>query len=57
MINKKGVTTSNVYDFYIAEGKKVRSVSRWTDFKNYEVEAAVEFEKSLAKKYTKAFYI
>ena len=44
----KAVVTSNVYDFYVAEGRRPRPVCRWFDLSQPEVEAAVEFEERLA---------
>ena len=43
----KGVATSNVYDFFVAEGKKIRPVCRWLDLTQSEVEAAILFEERL----------
>lgn len=41
----KGVATSNVYDFFVAEGRKSTSVCSWLDLTKPEVEAAVKFEE------------
>lgn len=43
----KGVATSNVYDFFIAESRKIRPVCRWLDLTQPEVEAAILFEERL----------
>jgi uncharacterized protein (DUF433 family) len=44
----KGVATSNVYDFFVAEGQVTRPVCKWLSLTRLEVEAAVEFEEQLA---------
>ncbi len=43
-----GTTTANVYDLYLAEGQRVGAVRAWWGLTADEVEAAVEFERSLA---------
>lgn len=43
-----GVATSNVFDFFVAEGRKVRPVCRWFDLTQRQVDAAVSFEERLA---------
>ncbi len=43
-----GVATSNVLDFFVAEGRRVRPVCRWFDLTQPQVDAAVSFEKRLA---------
>ena len=47
-IINKGVATSNIYDFFIAEDRSVRNACRWLNLNNQEVEAAVSFEEGLA---------
>jgi len=47
-IMNKGVTTLNVYDFFMAESRNFRQVSRWLNLNKKEVEAAVRFEEGLA---------
>lgn len=43
----KGVTTANVYDFYIAEDEQVRPTCRWLGLTQNEVRAAIRFEAQL----------
>ena len=43
-----GVATSNVLDFFVAEGRRVRPVCRWFDLTQPQVDAALSFEKPLA---------
>lgn len=45
---KRGVTTANVYDFFLAEGEKIESVCSWMNLRHEEVEAAVNYEIKLA---------
>ncbi len=47
IINKKGITTENIYDLFVAEGKKIHPVSKWMDLSSEEIEAAVKFERCL----------
>ena len=47
-ITGKGIDTFNIYDFFSAEGKKIRSAQEWFNLSAPEVRAAVSFEKSLA---------
>ena len=44
----RGVATANVYDFYVAENKRIAVVRDWLDLADEDVEAAVEFERRLA---------
>ena len=44
----RGITTLNVYDFFLGEGEKVEPVCSWMNLKRQEVEAAVTFERQLA---------
>jgi len=44
----KGIATSNVYDFFLAEDRKVRPVCRWLGLSQREVNDAVRFEEMLA---------
>lgn len=48
IIAEKGITTESIYDLFIAEGEKMRPVCDWMALEFKEVEAAVEFEVSLA---------
>jgi uncharacterized protein (DUF433 family) len=48
IIHKKGVPTENIYDLYLAEGKKIKPVCDWYDVTQEEVDAAIEFERKLA---------
>ncbi|HLG13375.1 MAG TPA: hypothetical protein VJH03_02475 [Blastocatellia bacterium] len=43
----KGVRTTNVYDMFLAEGKRSTSVAQWLDLDELEIDAAVEFETQL----------
>lgn len=47
-IVQKAVRTANVYDLFIAENYKPKSVASWLDLNPSDVKVAVEFEKSLA---------
>jgi len=47
-IIRKGVATSNVYDFFVAEDRQERPVCRWMKLSAQEVQAAVTFEERLA---------
>jgi len=47
-IVKKGIMTENIYNFFIAEGRKEYSVGSWMNLERKEVMAAVKFEESLA---------
>ncbi|MFX0202053.1 MAG: hypothetical protein ACFFCW_38570 [Candidatus Hodarchaeota archaeon] len=44
----RGITTSNIYDFFLGEGEEVGHVCSWMNLKRQEVEAAVTFERQLA---------
>lgn len=44
----RGVATANVYDFYVAENRRVAVVRDWLGLADEDVEAAVEFERRLA---------
>ena len=44
----KGVTTSNVYDFFVAEDRELGAVCQWLDLTHPEVKAVVKFEEKLA---------
>jgi len=41
----KGVATSNVYDFYIAENKNIKRLCSWMRLTQQEAESAVNFEE------------
>jgi uncharacterized protein (DUF433 family) len=41
------VATSNVYDLYVGENKKLRPVSEWFNIPSVAVRAAVQFERRL----------
>lgn len=43
----KGVTTDNVYDFYLAENREIRPACRWWNLTQDEVRAAVKFEERI----------
>jgi DNA-binding transcriptional MerR regulator/uncharacterized protein (DUF433 family) len=43
-IVNRGVTTENIYEFYIGEEKDIEQVCRWMVLKPQEVHAAVDFE-------------
>ncbi len=43
----RGITSANVYDFYIGEEKRIKRVCEWMDLNSKEVEAAVIFEQNL----------
>lgn len=47
-IFKKGISTSTIYDLYMAEGKKAEVVSDWIGLDDKEVSAAVMFEEQLS---------
>ena len=47
-ISGRGVATANVYDFYVGEGRQVRVVRDWLALADEEIEAAVEFEETMA---------
>jgi len=44
----RGVATANIYDFYVAENRRITVVRDWLDLADEDVEAAVEFERRLA---------
>ena len=44
----KGVNTLNIYDFFVAEDREAKAVSRWLSLTEREVAAAVEFEEKIA---------
>ena len=44
----RGVRTANVYDLYQAEKERTRAVAEWMELDESDVEAAVEFEASMA---------
>lgn len=46
-VANRGVETCNIYDLFVAEGKRVVPVSRWMELREEEVEAAVAFEQQL----------
>ncbi len=48
IIVKKGITTENIYDLYLAEGKNEASIVSWMNLEPREVKAAVKFETCLA---------
>lgn len=50
VIASRGITTSTVYDLYLAESKSVDAVAKWFDLKESEVRSAVKFEQWLTKK-------
>lgn len=43
----KGITTTVIYDSYIAEKRRIKSVCIWLDLKSEEVQAAIKFEEML----------
>ena len=47
IIAKKGITTENIFDLYIAEEETVHTVCEWMNLTGEEVEAAVNFERHL----------
>jgi uncharacterized protein (DUF433 family) len=47
-IVKKGITTENIYNLYIAEEKNEASVRKWMDLESKEIKATVKFEEHLA---------
>ena len=44
----KGITTGNIFDFFLAEERKERPVCRWMALSPLEVNAAVRFEEQFA---------
>ena len=44
----RGVATSNVYDFYVAERRQMAVVRDWLGLRDEEVKAAVAFEQRMA---------
>jgi len=48
IIAEKGMRTENIFDLFIAEGKKMRPVCEWMNLTSEEVEVAVNFERRLA---------
>lgn len=47
IIAKKGITTENVYDLFIAEGEEIQPVCNWMNLTSKEIEATIKFEKHL----------
>ena len=47
-ITGRGVKTTNVHDFFVAEGERFASVRSWWGLSNDEIRAAVDFERQLA---------
>ncbi|MBM3214901.1 DUF433 domain-containing protein [Candidatus Poribacteria bacterium] len=43
-----GITTANVYDLYVAEGRKIGPVRRWFGLETDCIEAAICFEERMA---------
>lgn len=43
----KGIRTSNIYDFYCAEGQNQRKTSEWLGVARRDIDAAIEFEMAL----------
>ncbi len=43
-----GIRTANVFDFYYAEERNKRITASWLEINELDVEAAVEFEESIA---------
>jgi uncharacterized protein (DUF433 family) len=48
VISGRRVTTSNIYDFFIAENERVDVVCEWMGVEKAEVQSAVELETKLA---------
>jgi len=48
VISGRRVTTSNIYDFFIAENERVDVVCEWMGVEKEEVQSAVELETKLA---------
>ncbi|MGB7295445.1 MAG: hypothetical protein WBC70_07635 [Candidatus Aminicenantales bacterium] len=48
IIEKKGITTENIYNFYIGEGSREVPTVRWFNLDSREIRAAVKFEEYLA---------
>jgi uncharacterized protein (DUF433 family) len=46
-IVNKGIPTANIYDFYIAENKNIKSVRNWFRIDEKDIMTAVKFEASL----------
>ena len=44
----RGISTANVYDFFVAENCSHQAVKEWWGITGAEVEAAVDFERGLA---------
>lgn len=44
----KGIATSNIYDFFLAEKKSIKPVCDWLGISKREAEAAITFESELA---------
>lgn len=44
----KGISTANVYDFYLGEEEKISSVCEWFHLARREASAAIMFEQKLA---------
>lgn len=42
-----GIKTSNIYDLYLAEDKKIQAVCEWMKLGKREVEAAIAYEQQL----------
>ncbi|MBN1273426.1 MAG: DUF433 domain-containing protein, partial [Candidatus Aminicenantes bacterium] len=47
-IVRKGITTENIYDLYIAEERKIDIICKWLNLTEKEVTAAVRFESRYA---------
>lgn len=48
-IVQKGIATANVYDFFLAEEQRVERVTEWMNLDFNDVNAAVTFERKLAR--------
>jgi uncharacterized protein (DUF433 family) len=44
----RGIATANVYDFFLAENRRIPRVCSWMGLDQKEVKAAVAFEERLA---------
>lgn len=44
----RGVSTANVYDFFLGERRRIEPVVSWLNLETSEVEAAIRFEENLA---------
>jgi uncharacterized protein (DUF433 family) len=47
-IANRGIATANIYDFFLAERRRVEPVCSWLQLEQQEVRAAVAFEERLA---------